>query len=145
MQEPSPRLPSITGRTMTSDGSTYESRAGRSEGRGQRTKIRPLYLAQVCSPYGESQFAWEIEEREDYHTEHSYSTRAPSSRRDREHRRQLRYAHEQDRHYAEARRCRRGFCESLHNVNPCPSLICSRGKKSTGLSLGSTPMLSSTI
>ena len=101
MQEPSPRRPSITGRTMTSDGSMYESRAERSEGRSQRTQTRPLYLAQARSQYGESQFGREIEEEDDYRTERSYSTRAPSSRRERENRRQPSYAREQDRHYAD--------------------------------------------
>ena len=106
MQEPTPRRPSITGRTMTSDGYTYESRAERSEGRSQRTNPRPLYLAQARSQYGESQYAREIEEEDEYRSERSNSyrapsSRAPSSRREREHRRQPSYVREQDRHYAD--------------------------------------------
>ena len=102
MQEPAPRRPSITGRTRTSDGYTYESRSEFSEGRSQRTKPRPLYLAgQGRSQYGESQYGKEIEEADELRSEGSYSYRAPSSRRDREHRRQPSYAREQERHYAD--------------------------------------------
>jgi hypothetical protein len=107
MQEPAPRRPSITGRTRTSDGYTYDTRAERSEGRSQRTKTRPLDLGVPArSQYGESQYGREIEE-DDYRSERSYSYRAPSSRqapssrRDREHRRQPSYAREQERHYAD--------------------------------------------
>ena len=101
MQEPAPRRPSITGRTRSSDGYTYDSRAERSEGRSQRTKTRPLYLAEKGrSRYGESQYGKEIEE-DDYRSERSYSYRAPSSRRDREPRRQPSYSREQERHYAD--------------------------------------------
>lgn len=106
MQEPAPRRPSITGRTR-SDGYTYDSRAERSEGRSQRTKTKPLFLgAQGRSHYGESQYGKEIEEEDDYRSERSYSyrepsARAPSSRRDREHRRQPSYSREQEQHYAD--------------------------------------------
>jgi len=102
MQEPAPRRPSITGRTRTSDGYTDDSRAERSEGRSQRTKTRPLYLnVPTRSQYGESQYGKEIEDEDDHRSRRSYSYRAPSSRRDREHRRQPSYSREQDQHYAD--------------------------------------------
>lgn len=100
-QELAPRRPSITGRT-TSDGYTYNSRAGRSEDRSQRMKGRPQYLGVPArSQYGESQYGREIEEEDEYRSEGSYSYRAPSSRRDREPRRQPSYAREQERMYAD--------------------------------------------
>jgi len=102
MQEPAPRRPSITGRTRTSDGYTYDSRAEGSEGRSQRMKTRPLHLGVPArSRYGESQYGKEIEEEDDYRSERSYSYRAPSSRRDREPRRQPSYSREQEQHYAD--------------------------------------------
>jgi hypothetical protein len=102
MQESAPRRPSITGRTRTADRYTYDSRAERSEGRSQRTKTRPLLLGVPArSQYGESQYGMEIEEEDEYRSERSYSYRAPSSRRDREHRRQPSYSREQERHYAD--------------------------------------------
>jgi len=101
MQEPVPRRPSITGRA-TSDAYTYDSRAEPSEGRSQRTKTRPPHRGVPArSQYGESQYAKEIVEEEDYRSERSYSYRAPASRRDPEPRRHPSSSREQERLYAD--------------------------------------------
>jgi hypothetical protein len=101
MHEAVPRRPSVTGRSMTSDGYTYDSRAARSDGRSQRSKGRPPRDVPARSRYGESQYGKEIEEEDESRSERSYSYRAPSSRQDRDPRRQQSYAREQERLYAD--------------------------------------------